>query len=232
MQDSCGEKPLLPRTILAAFLILKARIAVHYWAGMHTEYGEGARGVTVHFLAADSLVALSGGVFGLFEGRSNQRPRADNVCGLRSTLFRAHSSLTAGRILLCLKDPVQAGWGSDQGQMRKCLGKNYADPPDQVPLNSGPNDWHIPKSFSNNNWAFSKSPERARHSINGSGSIPGQARCLRHEVIPFRDARRPGSRDSVVFDGGFVVSRLFQQMGANSIETIVIGKTRVGIERS
>jgi hypothetical protein len=34
------------------------------------------------------------------------------------------------------------------------------------------------------------------------GLIAGQARCLRHEVIPFRDARRPRSRESV-FGGAF-----------------------------
>jgi hypothetical protein len=42
------------------------------------------------------------------------------------------------------------------------------------------------------------------------GLFAGQARCLRHEVNPFRDAGRPGSRNSVVFDGSFVFSRLFQ----------------------
>jgi len=42
------------------------------------------------------------------------------------------------------------------------------------------------------------------------GLIAGQARCLRHEVIPFRDARRPRSCKSVVFDGSFMISRLFQ----------------------
>ena len=67
---------------------------------------------------------------------------------------------------------------------------------------------------------------------NGRGLIAGQAHCLRHKVNPFRDARRPGSRNSVVFDGSFVISRRFQQMGTNRIETIVTGKARVGIERS
>jgi hypothetical protein len=43
-----------------------------------------------------------------------------------------------------------------------------------------------------------------------SGLIAGQTRCLRHEVIPFRDARCPRSRSSVVFDGSFIVSGLFQ----------------------
>src|SRR6266852_3425166 len=40
--------------------------------------------------------------------------------------------------------------------------------------------------------------------------IAGQARCLCHEVIPFRDARRPRSRNSVVFDGGFVIAYLLK----------------------
>jgi len=42
------------------------------------------------------------------------------------------------------------------------------------------------------------------------GLIAGQVRCLRHEVIPFRDARRPRSRNSVVFDGGFVIAHLLE----------------------
>ena len=40
--------------------------------------------------------------------------------------------------------------------------------------------------------------------------IAGQTCCLRHEVIPFRDARRARSRNSVVFDGGFVIAHLFK----------------------
>ena len=49
-----------------------------------------------------------------------------------------------------------------------------------------------------------------RAAVDTQGLITGQARCLRHEVIPFRDARRPRSRKSVVFDGSFIISRLFQ----------------------
>jgi hypothetical protein len=40
--------------------------------------------------------------------------------------------------------------------------------------------------------------------------IVGQSRCLRHEVILFRDARGPRSRNSVVFDGGFVIAHPFK----------------------
>jgi hypothetical protein len=40
--------------------------------------------------------------------------------------------------------------------------------------------------------------------------IVGQSRRLRHEIILFRDARGPRSRDSVVFDGGFVIAHPFK----------------------
>jgi hypothetical protein len=40
--------------------------------------------------------------------------------------------------------------------------------------------------------------------------IIGQSRCLRHEVILFRDARGPRSRNPVMFDGGFVIAHPFK----------------------
>jgi hypothetical protein len=40
--------------------------------------------------------------------------------------------------------------------------------------------------------------------------IASQSRCLRYEVIAFWQARRPRSRNSVVFDGGFVIAHLFK----------------------
>ena len=58
----------------------------------------------------------------------------------------------------------------------------------------------------------------ARHSgkagVSRSLTIPeliaGQACCLRQEVISFRHARGPRSRNSVVLDGGFVIAHLFK----------------------
>ena len=41
-------------------------------------------------------------------------------------------------------------------------------------------------------------------------SIAGQARRLCHEVIPFRNARGPRSRNSVMFDCGFVIADLLK----------------------
>src|SRR5437660_10064932 len=39
--------------------------------------------------------------------------------------------------------------------------------------------------------------------------IAGQACCLGHEVILFRDARCPACRNSVVFDGVFIIADHF-----------------------
>ena len=41
-------------------------------------------------------------------------------------------------------------------------------------------------------------------------SIASQARRLCHEVVPFRDARGARSRNSVMFDSGFVITQLFK----------------------
>ncbi len=38
------------------------------------------------------------------------------------------------------------------------------------------------------------------------------------------------SRNSVVFDGSFMISHLFQKVGTNGVETIVTGNARVAVE--
>jgi Pyridine nucleotide-disulphide oxidoreductase, dimerisation domain len=68
---------------------------------------------------------------------------------------------------------------------------------------------------------FSSTAERAwrcrsDHHVGGMISttirelLAGQACCLRYEVITLGHAGRPRSRNSVMFDGGFVIAHLFK----------------------
>ncbi len=55
--------------------------------------------------------------------------------------------------------------------------------------------------------------------------------CLGHQVIPLRDARRTSRGSTIVGDCALVVARHFQEMGANGVEAMLGGETRIRIER-
>ena len=53
---------------------------------------------------------------------------------------------------------------------------------------------------------------------------------MRHEVIPFRNARRPAGRNPVVCNGGLRISGQLQQMSADGIEAMMPSQPFIGVE--
>ena len=55
---------------------------------------------------------------------------------------------------------------------------------------------------------------------------------LAHEVIPFRQARRPAGGNPVVCNRGRMVAGHFEQMGTNGVEAMMAGQPSIGIQSS
>lgn len=54
---------------------------------------------------------------------------------------------------------------------------------------------------------------------------------LCNQVISFRDACCAASRGPVVFDGACMITEHLEQMGTNRVETMMLGKPTIDIER-